>query len=296
MESATIQFITNNIFFGNEIRDEKIQNWKENLVSIVQQIKNGESELKPIIQFLVTILQPSRIYRINHPCIEIDSKKYIDLLVVLPTSNQKSFIELEPILEIPYVNNELVCCSLHNEGNLKEHLALGHIFYSLHCTEENIVYDNSKAQYPVISTQVLAEIKQKIREEFLQDIQKAQDFGEAAAEFPANKSSSIVPFLLHQAVELTYRSILKHLNGYDKKTHSLQALRKYIRRCAPQLCTVFAGDTETGRHINRLLDDAYIDARYLSDFTIPNELLSDIFEKVIRLQEASVCLVTKQTQ
>ncbi|MDE1191829.1 MAG: HEPN domain-containing protein [Arachidicoccus sp.] len=295
METVTTQFITNNIFLGNCKQEEEIQNWKENLAAIVRQIPNGENELKPVIQFLVAVLQPSRIYRINHPSIEIDSKKYIDLMIVLPTSSQKSFIELEPVLEIPYVNNELVSCSLHNEGNLKENLSRGHIFYSLHCMNENIVYDNSKTEYPVPTLLTINEMKQQIKEGFQQDIQKAINFREAAELLMENKSSQIVAFFLHQSIELTYRNVLKHLEGYDKKTHSLQALRKYIRRSAPQLYTIFNDDTQEKKQMNEILEDAYISARYNSDFNIEDTIISNILNQVTLLQDCSVSLIEKQT-
>lgn len=160
----------------------------------------------------------------------------------------------------------------------------------------NIVYNNSNTEYQVPTLLAINEMKQKIKEGFLHDIQKAVDFREAAELLKENKSSSIVPFFLHQAVELTYRSILKHLEGYDKKTHSLKALRKYIRRSAPQLCSIFSESNDDEKQINKLLEDAYINARYENDFNIENEILSNIFDKATCLQGASLNLIAKQTQ
>ncbi|MGF7230115.1 HEPN domain-containing protein [Arachidicoccus sp.] len=286
--------ITNNVFIGAEAKQSALKDWKGWLASIVENITQGEDELKPLIQLLVATIQPTRIYRINHP--KITNETYIDLLIIVASSNEKPFVELEPILEIPYVSESIVCCSLYNEGNLKEDLSNGHLFYSLHCLQENIIYDNSKSQYPVPSSEMLEQMKKQISHNFKQDIQRAIDFKEMAAYLLEKNHSKITSFLLHQATELTYRSVLKNLNGFDKKTHALQALRKYICRCAPQLCTIFSDDTEEDKQLNNLLEDAYTAARYDRSFKISRELLAKIFEKVTNLQQVAIELVAIQTE
>lgn len=179
-------------------------------------------------------------------------------------------------------------------GSKRNNLSRGHIFYSLHCTDNNIVYDNSKAEYPVPSLLTLNEMKQKIKEGFLLDMQKAADFREAASMLSENKPSQIVAFFLHQSIELTYRGILKRLEEYDKKTHSLRALRKYIRRSAPQLCIFFSDDSKDNKQMNELSEDSYIKARYDSDFIVSIELITSFIEKIKIFQNATIDLIMNQ--
>lgn len=91
--------------------------------------------------------------------------------------------------------------------------------------------------------------------------------------------------MLHQTAELTYRGILQSLNGYDKKTHEIRVLRKYARRCAPQLCSIFSDDSEGEKRILDILEGADSNSRYVDDYDIPEGDLNVLFEKIILLQD-----------
>lgn len=197
---------------------------------------------------------------------------------------------------MPYIKQQTICCSLHSERNLLEALKDGHIFYSLHCKPENLVYDDGERTYPATPPELLATIKQKIRTGFRQYIQKALDFSETAGYLIDTRPSDITLFLLHQAAELTYRGILNHLNGYDKKTHEIRALKKYVRRCAPQLCAIFSDDTKEESRLLSLLESAYLKARYEQEFTPSKEEVCNLFERVTALQEAAIHIVSRETE
>jgi len=110
------------------------------------------------------------------------------------------------------------------------------------------------------------------------------------------RPSDIAIFLLHQAAELTYRGILKHLNGYDKKTHEIRSLQKYVRRCAPQLCNAFPDDTAEESRLLNLLENAYLKSRYEQEYPALEKDLSALFGKVGALQEAAVHIVSRETE
>jgi HEPN domain-containing protein len=137
---------------------------------------------------------------------------------------------------------------------------------------------------------------EKIRTGFKQYIQKALDFSETAGYLIDSRPSDITLFLLYQAAELTYRGILNHLNGYDKKTHEIRALKKYVRRCSPQLCAIFPDDTREESRLLDLLEDAYLKARYDQEFAPSKEDLSHLFDKVTTLQETAVHIVSRETE
>jgi HEPN domain-containing protein len=288
--------VIKNVFLSEGADEAELQSWKEKLASVVKHLPSDDDKLKPVIQFLVTAINPAKIYKLEHKKTEPINGSYTDLLIVISGKNNRPFTELEPILEIPYIRQETVCCSLHNEGNLLEALEAGHIFYSMHCIPENLVYDDGKLTYPVTSPEALAEIKQQVRSGFKQYIQKALDFTETAAYMLEIRPSDIAIFLLHQAAELTYRGILKYLNGYDKKTHEIRALKKYVRRCAPQLCNAFTDDTPEESRLLDLLENSYLKSRYEQEYPASEKDLSTLFDKVKDLQEAAVHIVSRETE
>jgi len=154
------------IFINSDSDAQEIRVWNERLNSVLQQVPSKADLFKPIIQFLVTAISPTKIYMMQNE----DSQRrsaYIDLLIVISGKAEVSFTELEPILDIVYLKDQRVSCSLHNEGSVLEGLRNGHIFYSLNFIPENLVYDDKVLSYPVTSLEALQKMKQKALEKFM---------------------------------------------------------------------------------------------------------------------------------
>lgn len=277
-----------NVFICPDQNMVEIKNWKEKLLSILEQVPAEADNIKPLIQFIVAAIAPAKIYMMKHPDTDTTSKdKYIDLLIVISPKNDTPFLELQPILDMAYLQDWRVSCSLHSEGNIIDGLRNGHVFYSLQCVQENLVYDDKANNYPVTPPEILQEIKNQAYLKFEQNFMKALDFSESAAYLHENNAPRITAFMLHQGAELTFRGILQSLNGYDKKTHEIRLLKKLVRRCAPQLCNIFPDDSEEEKRILDVLENAYSHARYDNDFQIPEEDLTVLFEKVTLLHETA---------
>lgn len=254
-------------------------NLETRLDIITSQIAPITGTLRPLLQFLVISVAPSKIYMLEHQ-LDPAGPRYIDLFLVISPRPGVSFKELELLLEIPYRESQEVTCSLHGEGNVVQGLRDGHIFYSLHFTPANLVYDNKTIEYPLTPPDVLQTIKQASLERFNRCYTKAIDFYEAAIFLWEKYASSIALFMLHQAAELVYRSILLCLHGCDKKTHEIRALKKYVIRCAHPLIDCFPGTNENDQHLVAILDAAYVCARYDDGYSIGNEDAVCLFEKV----------------
>ena len=178
------------IFINSDSDAQEISEWEERLNSILEQVPSKADLFKPLIQFLVTAISPTKIYMMQNE----DSQKrsaYIDLLIVISGKTEVSFTELEPILDIVYLKDQRVSCSLHNEGSVLEGLRNGHIFYSLNFIPENLVYDDKVLSYPVTSQEALQKMKQKALEKFMGYYYKASDFYDSALSLSEIRSSPI---------------------------------------------------------------------------------------------------------
>ena len=262
--------------FGSELAG-----WKEKLVAILQQVPDSAEIIKPVIQFLVASIAPAKIYMMKQGAgADNERENTIDLLIVMPGKSGIAFTELEPILQIACSQYQQVRCSLHNEGTVVDALRDGHVFYSLHCIAANLVYDDKSLTYPETSPAALAAIKQQARQNFDSYFQKALEFYSIALTMHQSNCSTLVTFMLHQAIELTYRGILQSLNGYDKKTHDIRILMKLALRCARQINTVFEPGIEENNNLIELLNHAYLAARYEPDYIFDEKYLLLAFEKV----------------
>jgi HEPN domain-containing protein len=121
------------------------------------------------------------------------------------------------------------------------------------------------------------------------------DFYASAEALHQRKPARIIAFLLHQAVEFSYRGVLLSLNGYEKRTHEIHVLKKHTRRCAPQLGTIFSSNEQEEKRLTELLNSAYLSSRYDSHYEVSEIDLNIIFEKVKALQDVCKRLVEIKT-
>ncbi len=283
-----------NVFVSPDKEAIEIMNWKEKLHSMLELVPDEADKIKPLIQLIVAAIAPTKIFMMQHPdTVNPVKDHYIDLLIVIPSKQRMPFSELQPVLDMAYLNNCRVSCSLHDEGTIIEGLRKGHVFYSLHCIQDNLVYDDKSTVYPITPPEILQEMKTQGRLKFEQNFSKAVNFLKVAVFLQQYNNPPIIGFMLHQAAELTFRGILQSLNGYDKKTHEIRVLRKMMRRCAPQLTDIFTEESTEERHLLALLDSAYAQSRYDEDFNIPDEDLTVLFRKVTLLQETASKVVDR---
>ncbi len=289
-----IEFVTN-IFLNSDTDSQEVNHWKDKLISILQNVPLKADSLKPLIQFLVVTLEPSKIYLLQHNDISgTPPDRYFDLLIVMP-GTAPSFSELEPILDIAYLKNKRVCCSLHNEGCVIEGLKNGHPFYCLNFIPGNIVYDGHETTYPVTTPEQFALIQQAAMETFMKGFEKAKSFYSCAEREFNNGSYELTLFMLHQVVELTCRTVLQSLHGRNLKGHEIRMLEKHIRRPAPELVSIFNEDTEQEKRLLDTLEKGYIDARYNNEFKVDKTILSLLFERVKLFQVTAYEVIKMKT-
>ena len=91
-------------------------------------------------------------------------------------------------------------------------------------------------------------------------------------------------FLLHQAAEHSYHTILLVLTLYSPKSHKLNFLRDQAENVARDLIPVWPRDTKFARRCFELLQQAYVNARYSPHYKITRQELDWIVERVELLQ------------
>lgn len=290
-----IELITN-VFVNTDTTEmQEAKDWKERLVAALQKVPSKADTIKPMLEFLIATLEPSKIYMLQHNDIgQMKPDRYFDLLIVLP-STSPSFVDLEPVLEIAYLKDKRVCCSLHNEGSIMEGLKNGRLFYSLNFTPANIIYDKNPTRYPVATSEQLELVREKTKEIFTKGFEKAKKFYTCAETEFRNENNEIALFMLHQAVQLTCRSILRCLSGHNIKDHEIKILRKHVRRYAPQLVFIFNEDNEEEKELLATLEKGYIAIRYDNDYKVNANMLPLLLERVKLFQHTALQVVKQIT-
>ncbi len=101
-------------------------------------------------------------------------------------------------------------------------------------------------------------------------------------------------FILHQACEKFYNSILLVFTNYQPKNHKINELAGMVKRFSREVVTVFPQNTDFEKECFDLLCRAYIEARYDMDFQVTREQLKYIQTRLEVLKDISYRVCTEK--
>jgi HEPN domain-containing protein len=99
-------------------------------------------------------------------------------------------------------------------------------------------------------------------------------------------------FMLHQATESFYNTVLLVFSGYKPKLHDIRKLGSIAGNYNEELWQIFSHSSVDQRQCFRLLERAYVEARYNKDYKINKEPLLYLIDRVEKLKTVTekVCL------
>lgn len=178
-------------------------------------------------------------------------------------------------------------------SKLNDALSEGRYFYVEILAQGIMLYDSEEYRLATPRELDYAEIKEMAETYYKDKYSDAEDFLFHAKIAQERRTYQMCSFMLHQATENFIKTIPLVYVLYGYKEHDLEFL---IEKCKPytlDLAKVFPRDTDEEERLFKLLQRAYIEARYNKknfavtkadiDVLIPwIELLRDIVEKVCR--------------
>jgi HEPN domain-containing protein len=168
-----------------------------------------------------------------------------------------------------YDNIDYVVCYPHEiQKKIKQGLGRAVLI----CQPENLVYEHPKAHEKIKIPDVNVGSLVEKNEQYLQkEIKKISAFLEGYSFYLDNANFQHAAFMLHQVVELAYRTAEYLLVGDERRTHCLKTHQNYLAKYSTQLGNLFRAPEQ--RHIIDKLDDAYSSVRYDQDFKIKRKYL-----------------------
>lgn len=120
---------------------------------------------------------------------------------------------------------------------------------------------------------------------FREGLTKTKEFLAGSELYRTRKQQAMAAFMLHQSAEQALRTLLKAGTGYHASTHSLDRLLRYTSLIACQFSDVFPQTTQQEKRLFTLLQKAYIHTRYKEGYTVSNDDLVCLTEKVWQIHE-----------
>jgi HEPN domain-containing protein len=174
------------------------------------------------------------------------------------------------------IGSIVIWCNKINE--VYKHLRDGHIFYSAVCSVDLMVYDNKRVTLPEKPNIDISTMKVNARNSFDNPFLIAKSFLDGAEYFATTGQHKPAAFLLHQATEHALRALLVSLTGLTAYGHNLKSLIRHSCFCAPDLDIIFPKNTE--EELFDLLNNAYVSARYSSDYEISQGQIMLLLDRV----------------
>ncbi|WP_446655381.1 HEPN domain-containing protein [Blastomonas sp.] len=120
---------------------------------------------------------------------------------------------------------------------------------------------------------------------FDQWFKSAAGFARNASYAIEDDDKNLAAFLLHQAAERFYHSVMLVFTLYSPKSHKLGFLRGHAEEIAPELIEAWPRDDRFSRRCFELLRQAYVNARYSPHYKVSDEELTWLGERVAILQD-----------
>lgn len=106
----------------------------------------------------------------------------------------------------------------------------------------------------------------------------AKNFHEGASFFISKGKSKEAAFLLHQAIEQSYSTLLLVLTNYSPPSHNLRYLRGLAEGRAEKLLSIWPDNSQRYKAWFNIINEAYVNARYSPHYVVSDEALQWLSE------------------
>ncbi|MXV53207.1 HEPN domain-containing protein [Pedobacter sp. HMF7647] len=236
-------------------------------------------ELPAFCRLLIEVLKPDKIYCMQQQFIG-EAESSCLLLVVLQPSCTRAFTEMQPYLElagIGYGN-----CLIVKPNYLVQKLQQGHVFYSMICRKDNLLYDTGKHKdFQSFAPGEQSLVLERARLVFEAQFQAALHCYEGCFFFLQDPQTlGLALFMLHQSAELCLRAVIIFLCGRERRSHEVRILQQCAAQYLPAFAQVFSTHKPEDIALLKKLDDAYTEGRYATVYSISDEDLEMLTKRV----------------
>ncbi|MBL0882276.1 MAG: HEPN domain-containing protein [Chitinophagaceae bacterium] len=240
--------------------------------------------VKPEMIFLLGAALYHRSSKSIFQTLSVGSQYMSDYIVLVLLENlaNKEAHEWQDKIEnqgMPVTSIVLTMCTFN------EWLQLGHRFAVKVQQSAEILYDSGNQQLQFSHTAIPNDEQHIIEKHWREGMIKAKEFLAGSELYKIRKQYAMATFMLHQSAEQSLHTILKMGTGYHANTHNIDRLLRYAGLVSDQLTNIFPQKTEADKQLFQLLQKAYSDARYKSDYTISYDQLLCLTEKVRCMHE-----------
>ena len=157
---------------------------------------------------------------------------------------------------------------MHSLTDVNQQLSRGRPFFIDIVRDGIVLYELGTQAFDTPKPLSQDEAKDEAQAYFDKWFKSAAGFLELAVSAVEKGLNNHAAFLLHQATEHFYHTVLHVLTLYSPKSHKINFLRDKSEDIARELIPVWPRDSKFGRRCFELLQQAYVNARYSPHYKI----------------------------
>ncbi|ADU13141.1 HEPN domain protein [Asticcacaulis excentricus CB 48] len=175
---------------------------------------------------------------------------------------------------------------VHSLDEVNDNLARGRPFFVDIARDGIMLYE--APGHPLVAPKPLTEEERlaEARGHYEQWSAQSASAIKGAKFYLGEKDAKYAAFLLHQATEALYHCLLLTLSLYSPKSHRITMLSSQAEALDDRLKNIWPNDTKLHRQAFDRLRRAYVEARYSASYSIGEDELAWLSERVGLLQEA----------
>jgi len=215
---------------------------------------------------------------------QLDYKSDYDFLVITKAGERRSDYEVQEIIEHRSGLNTNVSAITHDIEYVNGKLSDGQYFFADIQKEGIMLYDAKNVALAEKRELAPEEKRAMAQEDFDNWFKSSVDFLRGAVFYQEDSNYKKAAFLLHQAAEHIYNTVILVFRGYKPKTHNLTKLRRYAKHFSKELTQVFPLNTIDEKNLFELLRKGYVEARYDKKYNISSDEIDTLINRVKNLQ------------
>jgi len=238
----------------------------------------NQERLKELIHRLATEIDIERIYIRQ---IDVGGLSTEQLVIILSKTNKKTSTEIQFLVNMFFEQEQYYGYKLYQASKVKDVIHQGRLRFYTICTEEALLYRKPDSAYTLFPERVdVSWLFQKVEKDYQKETEKIRYFEQGAQFYLEQESYAFAAYMVQQAMELSYRAIEMWAVGMDKITHSIANHQRYLAPYVPELGALFNDEKKEDIIALSLLDDAYLDVRYKTNYRMAKDTLLYCMQKL----------------
>ncbi|MDQ6482606.1 HEPN domain-containing protein [Dyadobacter sp. LHD-138] len=210
------------------------------------------------------------------------------LTILIAKTCERSQSELYELVSPLFDQQQKIHVTLHQADWISEAVSNGNLYFCSICTRDKMIYSKEGSDFQLLPALLSQQqMLENARHQYGLEENKIKAFVDGADFHLEKQNYSQSAFMIHQAIELTYRAVELLITGRSKITHSIKAHQNYLEPYQTRLSNIFSPDCESDMELLRLLDQAYLSVRYENSYQISRLDVTALRSKVSEVKLAA---------